>query len=398
MKALLLQIVLVLAAARAGGLLFSRLGQPAVLGEMAAGILLGPSLFGWAAPGLFRSVFEPGSVAVMQQLGQVGVVIFMFLVGLDVKGEHLRSRVRAAVLVSHTSIVVPCVLGVMMAPWLLRSYGPDGVSRLSFTLFIAIAMSVTAFPVLARILEDRGMTRTPLGSTALSCAAVDDVTAWILLAVISGVAGRDCASCWIVPLAGTLLFAAFMFFGVRRWLRDTGPKEWLLLVPFAAALATHAIGIHALFGAFLAGTVMPERADVREHLVRRLQRASSLLLPLFFAATGLRTRLPLLDDAGALGACLLIIGAAVLGKLGGGMLAARVSRMSWSDSFRIGALMNTRGLMELVVLNIGYDLGVISPALFTMFVVMALATTVATGPLLSLADRWQPKIDRIPPT
>jgi Kef-type K+ transport system membrane component KefB len=218
---------------------------------------------------------------------------------------------------------------------------------------------------------------------------VDDATAWVLLAVVSGVARKDCAPCWALTLAGTLLFTALMLFGARRWLRDARPAERLLLVPFLSALAAELIGIHALFGAFLAGAVMPEREDTRNFLRRGLKPASALLLPLFFAATGLRTQLPLLDDPRALGACAAIIAAAVLGKLGGGMAAARLSRMGWADSFRIGALMNTRGLMELVALNIGYDLGIVSPPLFAMFVVMALVTTFATGPLLALADRWE---------
>jgi Kef-type K+ transport system membrane component KefB len=388
MKHLLLQLVVVLLAARSAGFLFARFGQPGVVGGMTAGILLGPSLFGWLAPELFGKVFAPGTSVVLQQLGQIGVILFMFLVGLDVKGEHLRRRVHAAVFVSHTGIVLPGLLGILLAPWLLREYGPEGVSRLSFTLFMAVAMSVTAFPVLARIIEDRGLKNTPLGSAALSCAAVDDVTAWILLAGVSSVAGKDCPSCWAPALAGTLLFVAFMLFAVRPWLRNTArPREWLLLLPFASALVTEAIGIHAFFGAFLAGAVMPAKEEIRDHLVRRLQPVSALLLPLFFAATGLRTRLPLLGDAGALGACLVVIGAAVLGKLGGCMAAARLSGMGPADSFRLGALMNTRGLMELVVLNIGYELGVVSPALFTMFVVMALVTTFAAGPLLTLADR-----------
>lgn len=390
---LLLQVTLIVAATRLMGALFARMKQPPVIGEMVAGILLGPSLFGMLTPAGMDFVFPASSLGSLKLLSQLGVVLFMFLVGMDLDLSHLRKKAHAAVMVSHASILLPLLLGVALALFLYTSYAPEGVAFSSFALFMGVAMSITAFPVLARILEERKLMKTPLGNTSIACAAVDDVTAWCLLAVIVAIvqaSGMGPAFLTIV-LAGA--FIGTMVFVVRPWVDRTlgheahgkGLIAGTLVFTFAAAWFTELIGIHALFGAFLAGVVAPTSKAFRKALRERLEvLVSVLLLPLFFAFTGLRTQVGLLDDMGSWLVCGAVIAVAVAGKLGGGALAARWTGMSWSDSFSIGALMNTRGLMELIVLNLGYDLGILSREIFTAMVLMALVTTFMTGPLLEL--------------
>jgi Kef-type K+ transport system membrane component KefB len=397
---LLVQLILIVVLARLFGALFVRLGQPAVIGEMLAGIALGPSLLGALAPGAFAFVFPPTSMGVLRILSQVGVILFMFVVGMELDVKHLRDRANAAVLVSHVSIVFPYLLGVLASYFMYRTLSEGGTSFLAFALFMGISMSITAFPVLARILEERGLSGTALGSTAITCAAVDDVSAWSILAFVVAIvkAGGVAESVLTVVLA--LVFVASMFFGLRpalNRLADARPRMvtnpgrgvvvGVLILVFASALTTEVIGIHALFGAFLAGIVMPAGHAFRLHLRDRLENFSSaFLLPLFFAFTGLRTQIGLLAEWEGWAVCLGLILLATLGKLGGTLFAARCTGMDWTDSFKLGALMNTRGLVELIVLNIGLDLGILSPRVFAMMVLMALVTTCMTGPLLSLAD------------
>lgn len=394
---LLVQMLAIILAARALGAVFRRLRQPAVSGEIIAGILLGPSLLGLLWPAAQAFLFPPASLQTLQLLSQVGVILFMFVVGIELDIQHLRSRAPAAVLVSHASIVVPFFLGVVLSLFIYRMLAPPAIGFSAFALFMGIAMSITAFPVLARIIEERGLTRSPLGVIALACAAVDDLTAWCLLAVVVAVVK---AEGWFAALATVvlaLLFVAAMLWLVRprmaRLVREEVGQErhsrglvaWVLVFVFASALFTETIGIHALFGAFLAGVVMPSSPRLRGFLRERLETFSAVfLLPLFFAFTGLRTQIGLLDDTLSWLLCLAVIAVAIVGKLGGGMLAARWAGMSWRHAAAIGALMNTRGLVELIVLNIGYDLGILSPRIFTMMVLMALVTTFMTGPLLTL--------------
>jgi Kef-type K+ transport system membrane component KefB len=397
LSVLLLQVVLIVVAARGLGSLFRKIKQPPVIGEMIAGILLGPSLLGMVAPQTQGFLFPAASMGSLQLLSQVGVILFMFVVGIELDVDLLRHKADAAVLVSHASIIVPFFLGTGSALLIYRTLAPSGIPFSAFALFIGVAMSITAFPVLARILEDRQMTRSHLGSTSLACAAVDDVTAWCLLAVVvaivksSGIAGS------LLTILLTLTFISFMLFVVKPWLsrivsrlpREQTGSAWFLAAiftfVFASAFATELIGIHALFGAFLAGVCMPPVSELRHFLRERLETFSSvLLLPLFFAFTGLRTQIGLLNDWGGWMICGGLIFVAIAGKLGGSMSAARFTGMSWGDSFSLGALMNTRGLVELIVLNLGYDLGILPPRIFTMMVLMALATTFMTGPLLQL--------------
>lgn len=398
---LLLQVIVIVLATRLVGALFVRCGQPSVVGEVLAGILLGPSLLGWVWPEASGFIFPEESLGVLKLLSQVGVCLFMFVVGLELEVSHLRQKAQTAVLVSHVGILFPYFLGVAAALFLYSQYAAAGSAFTPFALFMGIAMSITAFPVLAHILKERGMTRTFLGSTALTCAAVNDATAWAILAFVVAIARATGMASTTFCLGLVILFVALMWFAVRpqlpRWLGverveadvpRRGTIAAVLLLILTSALATELIGIHALFGAFLAGVIMPEKHEFREYLIVRLENFSSLfLLPLFFAYSGLRTQVGLLNDTNSWLVCLAIIGVATLGKLGGTMLTARFTGMNWNDSFALGALMNTRGLVELVALNIGYDLGILPPRIFAMMVLMALVTTFMTGPLLNLAER-----------
>ncbi|MCI0416409.1 cation:proton antiporter [bacterium] len=394
---LLLQLIVIIILARVIGNLFQRIGQPAVIGEMVAGILLGPSLLGVAIPSVESFLFPQDSMGALRLFSQVGVILFMFLVGTELDVGRIREKVHTAVLVSHASIVIPFFLGTALSWWLYSSLVPDNISFLAFALFMGIAMSITAFPVLARIIQERGLTGTYLGSLAIACAAVDDATAWCFLAFViaivraSGIAGS------VYTIALTLIFVFVMLFLIRPWLGrflffdreqrrlGKGVLTRILIFALAAALITELIGIHALFGAFLAGVAIPSLRNLQSFLKERLETlTSAFLLPLFFAFSGLRTRLDLLSDWQSWLITAGIIGVAVAGKLGGSSLAARWIGMSWRDSLSLGVLMNARGLIELVVLNIGYDMGILSHKVFSMMVLMALITTFMTGPLLSL--------------
>jgi Kef-type K+ transport system membrane component KefB len=408
---LFLQLVIILAAARLTGQLFTRLGQPSVVGEMAAGMLLGPSLFGLVAPAAFHFVFDPGSLGALKLFSQIGVCLFMFTVGMELDVAQVRSRARLAVVVSHASIVIPYFLGVVLAYFLYRGFAQAGASFTAFGLFMGVSMSITAFPVLARILQDRGLSRTALGMTALTCAAIDDVTAWSILAFVVSVVRSTGPAAAAFSVLLVLLFLVLMLWVVKPALprllgrevleRPEPGKGALALVAglvMASAMVTEAIGIHALFGAFLAGAIMPALADFRHKLAVRVENFSSvLLLPLFFAFTGLRTQLGLLHGVEDWLICLAIIAVATLGKMGGSAATARLTGLPWNDSLQLGALMNTRGLMELIALNIGFDLGVLSPRIFTMLVIMALVTTATTGPLLTLLESARrPAVEPVP--
>ena len=399
---LILQLIVILLAARVFGSVARRLGQPPVIGEIAAGVLLGPSLFGWVMPDGSAFLFPSASMPILQLLSQIGVLLFMFVVGVELEPSYLRGKAQAAVAVSHFSIIIPFTLGVSLSLALYTRYAPPGVPFHAFALFCGIAMSITAFPVLARILEERHLTHTPLGTTAITCAAVDDVTAWSLLAfVVAITTAGGAVEMLLAMVALSVMFVLLMIFVGRPILQrvlnpdtvgDTFSKERMaivLAVMLSSALVTEIIGIHALFGAFVAGAIMPAGGTFRTVLRDRLESVSSVfLLPLFFAYTGLRTQIGLLDNVVSWAICLGIIAVATAGKLGGTVIAARWTGLPWRDSVALGALMNTRGLMELIALNVGYDLGILTPEIFAMMVLMALVTTAMTGPLLSLSLNW----------
>lgn len=397
---LLLQLVIIIMATRVVGKLFQKIGQPPVLGEIVAGIILGPSLLGWLFPGAMAFLFPPASLEILRLLSQIGVALFMFVVGMEVDVAHLRQRAHTAIMVSHASIVVPFFLGTALSLLLYRSLAPADTSFTSFALFIGIAMSITAFPVLARILEDRKISKTQLGSIALTCAAVDDVTAWCMLALVIAIAQSGSIASSFLTVALTLVFIGVMLLIIRPKLgrlfsslsaianpgeSSRGVIAGVLAFVLACALLTETIGIHALFGAFLAGVVMPSAASLRMVLKEKLETFSAAaLMPLFFAFTGLRMEISLLNDWWSWAMCAAIVAVAIAGKLGASMLMAKWTGMNWRESFSLGVLMNTRGLVELIVLNIGYDLGILSAQLFAMLVLMALVTTFMTGPLLAL--------------
>lgn len=395
---LIVQIGAILIAARLVGYVFRRIHQTQVMGEMVAGILLGPSFLGWLAPDAYAFLFPKESFPLLGALSQVGLILYMFLVGASLDSKQLRERAQSAIVTSHASIVVPFLLGLLLAGYLYPRLSGESVPYIHFALFLGISMSITAFPVLARILTDRKLSRTGVGAVALACAAVDDVTAWCLLAglILFVRASGTSLSVW-GTIAGTAAYVGAMLFLVRpifAWLmsrhrhRMNGgvPQDLLagiLLAVLASAWITEQLGIHALFGAFLVGVVMPREEGLVPSLTEKLEDVTVVfLLPLFFALTGLRTSVSLLNGGAMWGYCALVIVVAVAGKLGGAMVASKLTGMSWRDAGAIGILMNTRGLMELVVLNIGLDLGIVSPSLFAMLVLMALATTFATTPLL----------------
>jgi Kef-type K+ transport system membrane component KefB len=397
---LLLQIVVVITIARIFRGVFRKLGQPPVMGEMVAGLFLGPSLLGLISPATMAFLFPASSMVTLRLLSQIGVVLFMFVVGMELNVQHVREKGSAAVLISHASIVVPFLLGAALSLYLYGSLAPANTSFNAFALFIGVAMSITAFPVLARILEDRKMLQTRLGSIALTCAAVDDATAWCLLALVIAIVKSVELMSAAITIGLALGFTLLMLFVakpqlerlVQRRLANEQLRRGIIPATLAfvllCAMFTEVIGIHALFGAFLAGVVMPSGAEFRLFLKEKLETFSSAaLLPLFFVFTGLRTQVGLIGDWNGWLLCGAIVIVAIVGKLGGSTFMARWTGMSWQDSVSVGILMNTRGLVELVVLNIGYDLGILSDRIFTMMVLMALVTTFMTGPLLSLAKR-----------
>jgi len=398
---MLLQVIVIVVAARSVGQLFIKLGQPSVVGEMVAGIILGPSVLGALFPAAQSFLFPVSSLGLLRTLSQLGVILFMFVVGLELNLQHLRLRAHTAVLVSHASIMAPFALGIGLSLLIYTTLASGNVSFTAFALFIGVAMSITAFPVLARILDERGLTKTFLGSTALACAAVDDVTAWCLLAIVVAITKANGLGGALGTLLLTVLFIGVMALLFKPWiehfLSDTLSNGFMskrivtmvLVIVFTSSLFTEIIGIHALFGAFLAGVIMPAHEGLRNFLRERLEPFSAgFLLPLFFAFTGLRTQIGLLDDWQSWAMCIAVIAVAIAGKFGGSAIAARWTGLSWQESFSVGALMNTRGLVELIVLNLGYDLGILPPKIFGMMVLMALATTFMAGPLLALIEFW----------
>jgi Kef-type K+ transport system membrane component KefB len=389
---LLLALAAVVVVGRLLGRVLAWFGQPPVIGDIVAGVALGPSLLGLVAPAASFYILPPPVAPYLGVVAQLGVIIYMFLVGLELNPAVIRGQMRATVTTAMASVGVPFALGAALAVYLYPRLSTAAVPLSHFALFMGIALSITAFPVLARILEDRGMIGTRLGIAALTCAAIADVVTWCVLAFVVGVVQARIASLFLV--AGfTVGFVAVMFFLVRPIFRrlsvpsDGRSAHDVVALALAsmllAALATETIGVHAIFGAFLLGVVIPHDGELARSLERSLgDLATVLLLPAFFALTGMRTEVGLLSGAFQWATCGLIIAAATIGKFGGTFAAARLTGMDSRHAAGLGVLMNTRGLMELIVLNIGLDLGVISPTLFTMLVIMALVTTLATTPIV----------------
>lgn len=392
LKLLFLQMIVILATARLMAAALEFLGQPAVVGEMLAGILLGPSVLGRISASAMNDLFPASGLGPLYALSQLGLVLFMFMVGLEVQPGAVRGSAKSVVITSYASIGAPFLCGGILA-WRLYPTMGNGAAELPFVLFIGAAMGITAFPVLARILADRKLMNTRVGVFSISCAAVVDVTAWCLLAVITVIARPDGDNVsLILRFAALGIYFLTMVFLVRPALRkllpETTPRSlgWLgvaMIFLLASVCATEALGVHALFGAFLAGIVMPKNGKLTAELRDRLESVTLvLLLPLFFAFTGLRTSMGLLNSAQAWLLCGLIVLVAVSSKLVVTATCVRISGMPWRESLAVGILVNTRGLVELVILNVGLDLHILSPTLFSMMVIMALATTLMTAPLI----------------
>jgi Kef-type K+ transport system membrane component KefB len=403
LQLLVVQLAAILLASRLLGVLFRKIQQPQVMADMVAGLLLGPSLLGRVAPWASNALFPPASLGYLNALSQIGVLFFMFLVGLGLNPRTLRDHGHAAVLISHASIVIPFCLGAGAASLLYPRLATAGVSFTSFALFIGSAMSITALPVLARILMERKLLRTRIGALSISCAAVDDITGWGILAYIVALirSEQSLIPPW-VTVEGALVYVVVMTAVVKPLLRgfDTSFRRHgrlteqaislMLVLALLSAFVTETLGIHSLFGAFFMGVIMPKRDDFISAVTGTLESLTVVaLLPMFFALSGLRTNLGMVH--GRLWIyTLFIIATAIAGKFGGSMLAARIAGVSWRDASALGILMNTRGLMALVALNIGLDIGIISSEVFTIMVLMTLVTTFMTSPLLQYVYPTRP--------
>ncbi len=398
----LAQVVVILVLARLLGLLLRRVGQPAVVGEMLVGLVLGPSVLGWVAPQAYDALFPVGTVRFLAAASQLGLLLFMFLAGLELRVHDLRGRGFTAIFTSHASMATPLFLGGALALSLYPRLGVPGVGFAGFALFLGAAMSVTALPALTRILTERGLRDTQVGTLALACAAMDDVSAWCLLAVVITAARAGSAGALALTLAGTAAFVALMVIVVRPRLAFLERRHCaegclnqdllaaIVIIALASAWVTQWIGIHAIFGAFLAGVVMPKSSTFVRAVAQPLESVLLVvLLPLLFATTGIRTSLALGSRGVTLGVLCLMLTIAVAGKFGASALAARVAGLTWHTSLSLGALMNARGLMGLVIVQVGLDAGVASRPLYALMVVIAIVTTAMTTPALSLLARWR---------
>jgi Kef-type K+ transport system membrane component KefB len=399
---LLLQVSGILVISGIFGFLFKKMGQPAVIGQIVAGIFLGPSFLGFFFPATAHFIFPPDSLRNIEFLSQIGLILFMFVIGMELDMTFIRAEAYRAIMIGHASIVLPCALGMFLAWTLFAQFGSPGISFFSFALFVGVAMSITAFPVLARIIQERAMGGTKVGSLALACAAANDVTAWCILAVLIAIFKSRSSINAVFSVVLVILFIVVMatiirplLEKLRRRFAKPGPltgtmMSLVFVILLLAAYSTEILGIHALFGAFMAGLIMPHANEFRKQMIEKIQDVGIvLLLPLYFAFVGLRTEIALLNEPYLWYVFGWILLVAVAGKFGGSSLFASFSGLNWKESLSIGALMNTRGLMELIVLNIGYDLGVLSPQIFSMMVLMALVTTCMTGPALDLINRFR---------
>ncbi len=396
---LLLQMIAILFTARIFGWVFVKMGQPSVIGEIVAGIVLGPSILAHFLPGVSAFLFSPETLGNIHILSQIGLILFMFVIGMELDISEVRKKVKETVLISHASIVVPFFCGMLTAYWTYSEYASGMTPFVSYALFIGVAMSITAFPVLARILQEKGLTKSHLGTLSLASAANGDVTAWCLLAAVIAIAQSGTFAGAIYTILFSALFLLFMFFVLRPFLNIIGNvyrnKEvvtktivaFMLLILIISAYVTEILGVHALFGAFMAGVAMPSNPKFRKILTEKVEDVSlSIFLPLFFVSTGLKTQIGLISTTQEWITCFVFILFAIIGKVLGTSFAARVTGESWKNSWLLGALMNTRGLMELIILTIGYEMGILPPAIFVMLVLMTLVTTVMTGPLMNLIE------------
>ena len=393
---LLLQIIVILITCRLFGWLFAKMQQPTVIGEIVAGIVLGPSVLGHLLPSVSAFLFPLDSLQNINMLSQFGLILFMFAIGMELNITEVRQKLKETILISHTSTIFPFFLGMVTAYFLYNKYAYESTPFLSFALFVSIALSITAFPVLARIIQEKGLTKTHLGTISLASAANGDITAWCLLAVVVAIAQAGSMLSAIYNIGFSFIYLLLMFTVIRPFLRmighiyhnkevvDKGLVAFMFLLLIVSSYLTEILGLHALFGAFVAGVVMPDNIKFRKIMTEKVEDVSlALFLPLFFVSTGLRTEIGLLNSSELWYMCGIFILVAIIGKFGGSLVAARFVGETWKDSLYIGALMNTRGLMELVVLTIGYDMKILTPPIFVMLVLMTLVTTFMTTPLIS---------------
>lgn len=393
---LLLQIIVILITCRLFGWLFAKMQQPTVIGEIVAGIVLGPSVLGHLLPSVSAFLFPFDSLQNINMLSQFGLILFMFAIGMELNITEVRQKLKETILISHTSTIFPFFLGMVTAYFLYNKYAYESTPFLSFALFVSIALSITAFPVLARIIQEKGLTKTHLGTISLASAANGDITAWCLLAVVVAIAQAGSMLSAIYNIGFSFIYLLLMFTVIRPFLRmighiyhnkevvDKGLVAFMFLLLIVSSYLTEILGLHALFGAFVAGVVMPDNIKFRKIMTEKVEDVSlALFLPLFFVSTGLRTEIGLLNSPELWYMCGIFILVAIIGKFGGSLVAARFVGETWKDSLYIGALMNTRGLMELVVLTIGYDMKILTPSIFVMLVLMTLVTTFMTTPLIS---------------
>lgn len=393
---LLLQIIVILITCRLFGWLFAKMQQPTVIGEIVAGIVLGPSVLGHLLPSVSAFLFPYDSLQNINMLSQFGLILFMFAIGMELNITEVRQKLKETILISHTSTIFPFFLGMVTAYFLYNKYAYESTPFLSFALFVSIALSITAFPVLARIIQEKGLTKTHLGTISLASAANGDITAWCLLAVVVAIAQAGSMLSAIYNIGFSFIYLLLMFTVIRPFLRmighiyhnkevvDKGLVAFMFLLLIVSSYLTEILGLHALFGAFVAGVVMPDNIKFRKIMTEKVEDVSlALFLPLFFVSTGLRTEIGLLNSPELWYMCGIFILVAIIGKFGGSLVAARFVGETWKDSLYIGALMNTRGLMELVVLTIGYDMKILTPPIFVMLVLMTLVTTFMTTPLIS---------------
>ena len=393
---LLLQIIVILITCRLFGWLFAKMQQPTVIGEIVAGIVLGPSVLGHLLPSVSAFLFPFDSLQNINMLSQFGLILFMFAIGMELNITEVRQKLKETILISHTSTIFPFFLGMVTAYFLYNKYAYESTPFLSFALFVSIALSITAFPVLARIIQEKGLTKTHLGTISLASAANGDITAWCLLAVVVAIAQAGSMLSAIYNIGFSFIYLLLMFTVIRPFLRmighiyhnkevvDKGLVAFMFLLLIVSSYLTEILGLHALFGAFVAGVVMPDNIKFRKIMTEKVEDVSlALFLPLFFVSTGLRTEIGLLNSPELWYMCGIFILVAIIGKFGGSLVAARFVGETWKDSLYIGALMNARGLMELVVLTIGYDMKILTPPIFVMLVLMTLVTTFMTTPLIS---------------
>lgn len=397
---LLLQIISILVAVRIFSWLFKYLGQPGVIGEIVAGIVLGPSVLGHFFPETFGFLFSDSSLESLNILSQIGLILFMFIIGMELDLSILRKKGSQTLVISHASIIVPFFLGTVLAWQVYPEFGAGHTTFVPFALFIGISVSITAFPVLARIIQERNLGKTPMGMLAIASAANNDITAWCLLAAIIAIAKAGSVASAGFTLVCVILYVLFMFGLVRPFMRKLGEiynsqeiiskplVAFIFLVLILSSYITEVLGVHALFGAFVAGVIMPANLSFRRIMTEKVEDVALVLfLPLFFVFTGLRTEIGALNTPHLWGVCALFVAVSIVGKLAGAALSARFVGESWRDSLSIGVLMNTRGLMELIVLNIGYEMGILPSSIYVIFVIMALFTTFMATPSLVLIEK-----------